>query len=178
MAGDSSAKRALEEALRNGPYSLTPKQAAKFVSNIEIEEHCGCWLWKAGKFSNGYGQSTVTKNKRNHPVGAHRLSYSSVVAKRLLETREYVCHSCDNKACVNPAHLWLGNALSNTRDAGAKGLLCRGEQVNTNKLSPENVFEIRERYATGALQKDLADQFGVFQSNISRITRGATWAHL
>lgn len=75
----------------------------------------GCWEWQGYRHLGNYGMSQY-HGKR---VSVHRLSY------RLLKgdpSGMHVCHSCDNKACCNPDHLWLGDAKANGRDLRDKGL--------------------------------------------------------
>lgn len=82
----------------------------------------GCWLWTAGFGRRGYGKFWVN----GHTVGAHRFSYEIAVGP--IPDGLFVCHSCDNPPCVNPAHLWLGDALANQRDCKAKGRTATGER--------------------------------------------------
>lgn len=76
-----------------------------------------------------------------------------------------VCHRCDNPPCVRPDHLFLGTQADNVRDAYAKG---RRGYI----LSPEAQAEIKRIYRTGSRkQSDLATEYGVSQTTISRIVR-------
>ena len=63
----------------------------------------------------GYGQ--LTRSKKVHL--AHRLSFE--LSKGPIPEGMHVCHSCDNRRCINPDHLWLGTNLDNLRDMFAKG---------------------------------------------------------
>jgi hypothetical protein len=60
----------------------------------------------------------------------------------------FVCHTCDNPPCCNPAHLFLGSAADNARDMALKGR-GRGAEGTHNwnaKLADDQVREIRRRY--------------------------------
>lgn len=71
-----------------------------------------CWLWQGGK-ARGYGQLSFLK----HPHRAHRVRFA--LDHGWLP--EVVMHACDNRPCVNPAHLKGGTQLDNMRDMHAKG---------------------------------------------------------
>lgn len=83
----------------------------------------------------------------------------------------YVCHKCDNPACSNPEHLFLGTPKDNAVDMVKKG---RG---NKQKLSCEQVIKIREKIGT-KLQKEIAKEFGVNKVTISLIKHNRTWSHI
>lgn len=87
-----------------------------------------------------------------------------------------VCHHCDNRACVNPEHLFLGNHQDNMRDMVRKGRQCRGSENNHSKLKEDQVRRIRSMSRLG--QREIADMFGITQSNVSLILSGKTWRHL
>lgn len=77
-----------------------------------------CWPWTGKRNSGGYG---VLKSGEL----AHRVS----VEVQGIEIGPWpVCHRCDNRICVNPAHLYVGTAKSNTRDAIARGRHTRPDE--------------------------------------------------
>jgi hypothetical protein len=101
---------------QNGP-KLEPLEQ-RFWRKVDKAGPNECWLWK-GTLSepNGYG---LISNGHNKPwLRAHRVSW------QLANGRDpgdlFVCHSCDNRTCVNPAHLWLGTNTDNLKDMVAKG---------------------------------------------------------
>jgi len=91
----------------------------------------------------------------------------------------HVLHKCDNPICVNPAHLFLGTNADNAADKVAKGRQTKGSDIVHSKLSEETVREIRRRYALGTTsQYKLAKEYGVTQSNVSRLVNVTRWKHI
>jgi hypothetical protein len=76
----------------------------------------GCWYWTGSTQTKGYGHFI------NHST--HRLSYHTY--KNHDPGNLNVCHTCDNRLCVNPDHLWLGTHLDNVMDKVRKGRQSRG----------------------------------------------------
>jgi hypothetical protein len=100
-----------------------------------------------------------------------------------------VCHRCDVRHCVNPAHLFVGTHSDNLRDAVAKGRVPlagvavappRLGAANGNaKLSARQVAQIRESYATnGETMQSIANRFCVSKKQVLNIVHRRQWAHL
>lgn len=145
----------------------------RLLENIKIENDC--WIWQRGIFSkDGYGQTQINKKKYR----THRLSY--MVFKGIDPGKMYVCHTCDNRKCVNPEHLWLGTARQNTKDSLDKGrsVLLKGEDSYSSFLTENEVKEIKILLKKGIFQREIAILYGVSQSNISCISKGETWTHI
>lgn len=95
----------------------------------------------------------------------------------------HVLHDCpggDNKACVNPAHLWLGTHHENILDASRKGLLVNHGwrdpmDVPTRKLDWGIVAEIRAARSNGAKLKEIASQFNISMSCAYAVCTFKTW---
>lgn len=166
----------------------------------KVDKSSDCWEWTAHTDGDGYGIFWVDGVNRR----AHRISYAVTHGD---PGDLMVCHSCDNPRCVNPAHLFLGDATANNRDRERKGRGAhgnahwtrrrpgdvprgdawrdkfgerngvRGEDVNTAKLTEDDVREIR-RNVEGLTQPERARRYGVSKQTIQQAVSRRTWRHV
>ena len=139
----------------------------RLMSRVEFDTNGGCWLWSGAHCPDGYGHMKVGPRFEK----AHRLSYR--IHKGTIPTGAQVCHSCDQPACINPHHLWIGTPRDNIRDCIAKGRFqtgtSRGEANGSAKLSDADVAVIRAAPKFYGSGKALAARFGVREATISEI---------
>jgi hypothetical protein len=124
----------------------------------KVSQDGECLEWQAGKFSNGYGAFS----HRSRLVYAHR--YSWELHSGPIPAGMFVCHSCDNRGCVNPEHLFLGTHADNMADMKSK-------DRQYKKLTADDVENIRAN-AENLLLREQAKIYGVHESTISRVVNG------
>lgn len=131
-----------------------------------------CWEFRGSLTRGGYGEFAHGGRR----MGAHRAAWE--VTNGPIPEGMAVRHKvCDNPPCCNPAHLRLGTHERNMRDKVQAGRQFRpsGSRNGLARLTAEQVSEIRRRHADGALQRELAEQFGVSQSTVSAIVNRKKW---
>lgn len=149
---------------------ISVKVAERLWSWVGRGDADSCWLWTGKTSQNGYGQFSIDGAKyRPHRI-AFALAHGSTPASAI------VCHSCDNRLCCNPNHLFLGSDATNAADRTAKGRSCWGERSARSALTVSDVIEIRRRSADGWRVGALAAEYGLSPASISEIRTGRSWA--
>jgi hypothetical protein len=117
----------------------------------------------------GYGVAFFKRQQ----IRAHRLSWQ--IHHGDIPPNAFVCHTCDNPACVNPKHLFLGSAADNSADMVRKGRSAKGARVASSKLQESDVLKIRSDNRSST---QIAKDYGVSGSMIRSIKRRQWWKHL
>lgn len=140
------------------------------------EPNTGCWLWTASHKSNGYGYMWGGSKKEH----SHRLSYS--LFKGAIPSVMFVLHRCDQPACINPDHLFVGTQSDNLNDCVKKGrhrpASLKGEVNHKSKLTDLDVEAIRSATKKPRYLYELSEKYGVSRGSICAVRNGRTWKHL
>lgn len=132
-----------------------------------------CWNWQAGVNPDGYGMMGWGKNA----VGTHRIAWMLTNGEIPSDLR--VLHSCDNRKCCNPHHLFLGTQIINIADMVFKDRHIKGVSSPQHKLTELEVKEIRKRYKAGGItHRQLASEYKVNASTITNCITHVNWKHI
>ena len=107
----------------------------RFLSKVEKSD--GCWLWTGYVMPNGYGKFGVTPQSVQL---AHRVAWWLATGSW---PSDKILHRCDNRRCVNPAHLFEGSQLDNLRDMTAKGRHWQTQKTHCSfghAFTPQNTY--------------------------------------
>ena len=132
----------------------------------------GCRNWLLAKNRKGYGVFKIDKR----PMNASRAAYVAFVGP--VPAGMCVCHRCDNPACVNPAHLWIGSYKDNWADCRSKGRETKGTANGQAKLTEADVAAIRAAVRDGETQESIAARFNITHGTVSKIAARKSWTHV
>lgn len=171
---------------------LDARALARFRALAPDENGCLIWIGSVNK--NGYGELRAGGIR----MLAHRAAYA--IKNGVAPAGYCICHRCDVRKCVNIDHLFVGSNHDNSQDMVSKGRQAvgvrhgsrthperfkkgdrpraRGERVNTAVLTESQVVDIRAKKAAGASCLSLANEYGVWPSNIGHIIHRRSWKHV
>lgn len=141
----------------------------------------GCWEYQGYTAESGYGTLKIyCRNLRpqKRTFRAHRVSFAFFGGADPGE--HFVCHRCDNPACINPDHLYLGTPLSNTQDMWRRSRAApqQGEHNGACKLTEATVVDVVAKICQGMTNKQIAHELPVTHSQVSLIRLGKSWTGL
>lgn len=140
---------------------LTPIELLNRTGGWRVSDS-GCWEWCGAINPDGYGKVTY----HGRAVGAHRVAYEAWIGP--IPDGLFVCHTCDNRKCISPEHLWVGTNADNMADMSRKG---RSRHSNA-KLNWDSVRVIRQSPDTNVA---LGERYGVHPSVVSKVRSGTRW---
>lgn len=177
--------------------------AERFWSKVDRSDPSGCWSWKAGIGTDGYGKFWIDGRTVHAHTIAYKLTFGDPPAGSV------ICHHCDYRPCCRPDHLFPGTNQENMQDMARKGrgasgnrhgsrtqpdriargerhgsrtkpgALPRGSQHHRAKLTEEMVRSIRtERLERGTPFRVLSERYGVTATTLCGIMNGHTWKHV
>lgn len=141
----------------------------RFKLKIKYNKN-GCIDWTGSLATRGYGKFYLEGKE----IMAHRAAW--ILFNGDIPEGKHILHDCDRPSCVNPNHLRLGDHLENMRDMTKRNRVNR--TTRWTKLTVAQVKEIRQKFANGSTQPELAKAYGVHRSNIGLIVKRKAWEHV
>lgn len=147
----------------------------------KVEKTDSCWNWTGAISSNGYGSATFESRR----ISSHRLSW--ILCNGEIPNGLFVLHTCDNRKCVNPGHLFLGTQKDNMQDCYKKGRMFIPKEGNFKNghlpvnalLSNEEAIVIKDLIKSGQLSlADISRKFNVPYQLIKDINCGRSYINV
>jgi hypothetical protein len=155
-------------------YKMDDSTLKRFMDKVKTVGECWQWTGANTRKKNGYGVIRIGTTK----ILTHRLSW--LHHKGEIPDSSLVLHQCDNSLCVRPDHLFLGTQQDNVTDMmnkNRRGIhdVSKGVDHFNSKLTPEIIKAIASDIRT---QAEIAKQYNVSQSVISKIKLNQAWKHI
>lgn len=149
-------------------HQFIPNKYTAFLQKVDTQgfNPNACWVFTGAGKGNGYGNVNVDGKQ----ISAHRRAYELFCGS--VPEGFDVCHTCDNRWCVNPDHLFVGTRKENMEDCMSKG---RTDGGNRKHLTENRVQEIRRRLKLGMSPRRISQQMDVNYHTVTAIQRGASY---
>lgn len=147
------------------------------MKRVHPEPNTGCWFWVGKTSTDGYGQ--LHHKCSDGFLTAHRYSYFLHFGD--FDRTKYVLHKCDNRLCVNPDHLYLGDSQQNVKDRTDRnrGAKFPGSSNGFAKLNEATVISMRNDYRRGGItHRGIAKKYSVSFSTAQKILLRTRWTHI
>lgn len=145
-----------------------------------VDSHSGCWEWQGKRKKSTpksphmleYGVIVITKDGKKSSLSTHRLSY--YLHNGDIPDGMFVLHKCDNPACWNPEHLYLGTHGRNMQDITDRNRR-KGSNHPRATITEQQAEEIKSTPSTYGSAAKLAAKFGISKHVIHNIRSGKAW---
>jgi len=155
--------------MKRKPQVIPPIERFRWYFRINLVTDC--WNWIGAKNRGGYGYFYADKRL----IAAHRFSWEILYGP--IPENLFCLHRCDNPACVNPSHLFLGTLQDNRRDCVSKNRQAKGSETNKSSLTDKDIVDIRRLKNTFTFA-ELGDIYDVSSEAIWSICHRKSWKHI
>lgn len=138
----------------------------------------GCWLWTGALDDSGYGKIYFGGIvERTHRVAAFLwLEFDIFEQPDFEQDRVCVLHTCRNRNCFNPEHLYLGTKQDNADDRIRDDTNRQGRWQQV--LTDEQVRQILYLHKHGLSNREISKHFPVSHTAVNKIVNGETYTHI
>lgn len=168
---------------------ISEKEKRKFFLKTE-SGHCNdCWNWNGRLDKDGYGIICIKRIPRRASRVSYMIHFGEIPESML------VLHTCDNRKCVNPSHIFIGTHKVNMNDKVIKSrcnmqsgenhwtkrnpeLIKRDKARYRNKLTADMVIQIRALMRSGTRTVDVSRKYGISCVHARKIACGEKWAKI
>lgn len=150
---------------------LTSRLIQSYWRRVTKTDNCWSWIGDIDK-RYGYGRVNIKDKKYIASRVAWTIQHGSSPPRNKL-----VCHTCDNRRCVNPKHLFLGTHKQNSMDAANKRRMCHGAMHHLTTITALAVKQVRLAVSAGAKHRDVAERFNLTRSAVGAIVTGKNWKY-